>query len=187
MEDLLSQWRGYAPSGGVCIGFSTEKLKEWCNSIKVLSTTAKIAQVKYIASSEEIQEFDDENFSPLGNYEELLGLAPKYKNKGFEEEKEVRVYFRNHFLPDYGQQKLPKVEVGDKPCNIHYITKKKSWVKSYYNIPFDYGMINKIIIGPKLNMSIEEFKAYTAKISLEFCCLIDEVGISVEKTKLSFR
>ena len=121
--DLLSQWRGYANDGkGVCLGFSTQALKRYCEHVE---SVIRLEQVEYITEKdrqclldEQASSFlddlnglrdwiiekmtHDENdpdtdgllaFNVYSNIENILLDSLIYKQIGFREEKEWRLFF----------------------------------------------------------------------------------------------
>lgn len=186
-KDLLSQWRGYAFDGGICIGFSTEKLVQWSESIECLGSTAAIIPVQYVDLMKEL--CGSVTFDPIhiNNFEQLLEWSCKCKNKGFKEEEEVRICFRNYYELCDEQSELPVVKQAGNKCGINFSLAKNAVLKSYYDIPFDYDMINEIIIGPKLNFTTEEVKSYLLTCSTELVSLINSGKIKLTKTALTFR
>ena len=186
-KDLLSQWRGYAPNGGISIGFSTKMIQKWSKSINVLGAKAKVSPVIYINCIEDIFKKKKIDFAHTNNYQLLLEMAPQYKNDGFKEEKEVRIFFRNYFEPRDGEDELPTVLSGGEPCSIGFYLTTDVGLKSYYDILFDYDMIKEVIIGPKLNVGVKELEALLRNLSEELDNYIKNGIIKIEKTKLSFR
>ena len=186
-KDLLSQWRGYASDGGVCIGFSTKKLEQWAKSIEVLESKAEIIPVLYIDSMKELCESVKSDPIHAKHFEQLLKWSCKYKNKGFKEEEEVRICFRNYYEFCDEQYELPVVKQAGNKCDLNFILTKNAILKSYYDILFDYDMINEIMIGPRLNFTPGELKTYLLNCSVELYNLISKGQIKLTKTKLSFR
>lgn len=186
-KDLLSQWRGYAPNGGVSIGFSTEMLQKWSQSIEVLGEKAKVSSVKYVNCSEDIFKGKKIDFVHVNNYPFLLEMAPQYKNDGFKEEQEVRVFFKNYFELRDGADTLPTVLSGADPCTIGFCFTTAVGLKSYYDIPFNYNMIKEVIIGPKLNIEIKELDLLLRNSSEELYDYVKSGNVKIEKTKLSYR
>ncbi|OBI52880.1 DUF2971 domain-containing protein [Mycobacterium sp. E787] len=135
--DQLSQWRAYAKDG-VCIGFSTEVLRDslsaaradraYLKSVEYPGTSADPADI-----SDPIIEFmrnrrdeliaegcDDVNIRNVEIGREILMRVAFLKHAKFEEEKEVRVAVQgnpNHFTPNrYGI--VPRMKL---PLNPHAI------------------------------------------------------------------
>ncbi len=110
-NDILSQWRGYAPNGGVSIGFDFHtpvpfSIKNIYDSNNNYTKFADTSYVHYIEPiSNNIQ--DDLLKEKKKNLEQTTGIRAddiehnikaltKYmKHKGFEEEKELRIIFNN--------------------------------------------------------------------------------------------
>lgn len=189
LKDVLSQWRGYAPQGGVAIGFSKEKLKKWAQTIKVSEIdVAQLIDVEYINMVEDeklAKELKALGPIHVNNYGKILELMPKYKNDGFKEERESRIVFSN-FTKGQNGMKLPSVRQNDNICELGFCIFNGSDFRSYYDIPFDYDMIKEIIIGPKLNVSLSDIEvilSYAFPQTTKF----KEEQISIEKTRLSFR
>ena len=156
--DDLSQWRGYAPNGGVAIGFDTSFLKKMCDNIETTLIDEKhqfkgFDKIKYIDIKEKDKElrqnwediknefgkmptYSQENFAIILN--KLLELSNTYKNSAFKNECERRLYFCNYIGNDNTKIKY----------NNQYITQ---YMDMYYDIVFDFSMIKEIIIGPKVN------------------------------------
>ena len=182
--DLLSQWRGYAPNGGVCIGFNVEALSKWRNEIEVLNEPV-LEKIIYIGKkSKNVKElFDNLNGDFIVNgFKKLLKETPKYKNKGFEEEKEWRLFFYS-FIKQQNQQTLPTVKIMNKQISIDFMPYGGNQIKFYYDIPFELSMISEIIIGPKMNVVEDEIRTIINEADGD----IDLEKIKIEKTKLTFR
>lgn len=188
-KDLLSQWRGYAPNGGVAIGFNFEKLKQYIEDSTILCSKIKLEKLHYIDKNNPNKlnnEFDKwDNSHPFNNVENLLRLSVVSKNKGFEEECEYRMYFENFEKVDHANQPLPKVIVGNhKPCEIDFSIHNND-LKSYFDLSFTFDLIDEIIIGPKLNITEELLNSFLVK-----CDTNNEIDFSklkIETTKLSYR
>lgn len=102
--DILSQWRGYAPNGGYCIGFSTAYLRELCHKHSfslaqcVYDQSTKEAAVDRILDevirpihSSKMTEQEEQNF--IGNaIQAFRSVAPIFKHRSFEEEAEWRIW-----------------------------------------------------------------------------------------------
>ena len=152
-----------------------------------MSSDAKLLQVQYVNTAEEI--FQSEKISPIyiNDYERLINLAPKYKNKGFEQEAEVRICFRNFLEPRDEQSKIPDVQIDNTQCKMRFSLTNVSNPKSYYDIPFEYNMIKEIILGPKLNITDYDLKIFMCSVSQELYELIKSGKIIIKNTNLSFR
>lgn len=181
-KDLLSQWRGYAPNGGVCIGFNKNKLDNWCKKITVLGVSPVLEKIIYIGKkSKNVKElFDNLNGDFIVNgFKKLLKETPKYKNKGFEEEKEWRLFFYSFFSDN---QELPRVHLNQGNSDIQ-ISQQNRW----YDLPFPLDSIEEIIVGPKVFLSDGAIK-YLIKESCEVLFKrIENKQIKFTKTKLSYR
>ena len=167
-EDDLSQWRGYAPSGGVSIGFDFEMLKEYARSISVPDEQVRLEKVEYMDkddSSGNFSYFDRDGYdhsSPGDNIAEILKISPQFKNIGFQAENEYRMYFPKK-LPPVGEMPLPSVYVGGKEYPIDYKLSENGSMKSFYEIPFPFGMVKRIWIGPKLSQSVENVSEFVRR------------------------
>lgn len=188
-KDLLSQWKGYAPNGGVAIGFNFEKLKQYIKDSVILRSKIKLEKLNYIDKNnpEKLnKKFDKwDNSSPFDNIENLLSLSVLNKNKGFEEECEYRMYFENFEKINIANQPIPKVRVGNhKPCEIDFSINNND-LKSYFDIPFTFDLIDEIIIGPKLNITEEILQSFLFRYDTDK--EIDFNKLKIETTKLSYR
>lgn len=190
--DLLSQWRGYAQNGGISIGFDLVKLKEYFSKIFVGEKNLKLDKVQYLSKHNLTNIFDkdkkqEKNFFDY-EYSKLMEFAPIYKDIGFCEECEWRVYFQCE-INNNDYSNLPSVVVSDdkdtKEIKVDYQLQNNNDFKSYYDIPFSFDLIKEIIIGPKSKISTDEvFKL------LSYYDRKNELKITKEDiklTKLSFR
>lgn len=124
--DRLSQWRGYAPNGGVSIGFDLDRETKFSILTNDISSAAQVKEgnhrivrqsavhdVEYINLSEELteQEITDkvggwrickidiagkDIISDKAVSKKLAESIPYIKHKGFEEEMEKRLVFTNN-------------------------------------------------------------------------------------------
>lgn len=118
--DLLSQWRGYCPSGGYSLGMPLEKiensLKEegiyFCKAIYSAPNDDDIALVIERSFRDYVAQYTPIKTSPTKCFESLidhiLKEAPRYKHSGFEEESEWRAYSP---LIKIGDERLDVVEI----------------------------------------------------------------------------
>lgn len=156
LKDDLSQWRGYAPNGGVAIGFDYTKLSKFTESIKTnLGKNGTLEKITYISddqNSEDYYEkhlskwfdeinkrFNDDLKNDLPTELETTELSKcdyKFKNDGFKCEKEWRIAFRYHNEMEPKQLNVSQQDVPLKD-------------DAFY-IPFHLSMISEIIIGPKV-------------------------------------
>ena len=123
--DLLSQWRGYANNGqGICIGFSKELLMNKCAQDKSIFRLEKVIYITEKRRKEIVREvaneaieelrvlrkwivenmtFDDSSpdtdsllgYNFCGLIENFMIASLKYKQIGFKEEKEWRLFLNN--------------------------------------------------------------------------------------------
>lgn len=181
-RDLLSQWRGYAPNGGVCIGFKKQELENWYKKISILQGKTTLDKVTYIdkegMKNKKLFKNCKDNIL-VNNYEALLKNAPKFKNKGFQEEKEWRMYFLGFRIAEEGNP-LPCVQVNGESIKIGFMLYGNNQIKAYYDVPFELNMIREIIIGPKTDISVEELKTIISEYG-------GNIDINVEQTKLTLR
>lgn len=187
-KDLLSQWRGYAPNGGVAIGFNVEKLRKFLKKSDILCSKIELKKLNYIDKNnpEKLNnEFDKWNIDCyFDNIKNLLRLSVLNKNKGFEEECEYRMFFESFEKTNIGNQPLPKLEINNQSCEINFSINNND-LKSYFDVPFTFDLIDEIIIGPKLNITEEQIKSFLCK-----CDTKKEINfnnLKIETTKLSYR
>lgn len=169
--DLLSQWRGYARSGGVSIGFDKKELKKYSNSIKSINQPSNHSdlhhykpnnpiQVKYYDQQNiEKKVFEQQDFQNHFTEEDfyyIIDHLPMFKHPSFKEEKEYRIYFGN-YLSDRNQA-TPWVEFDGKMIDLQFLL-SESEIKFFYEIPFPVSALREIIIGPNCNLS--EFEIMT--------------------------
>ena len=167
-EDDLSQWRGYAPGGGVSIGFDPDMLAEYAESISVPDEQVRLEKVEYMDkddSSGNFPYFERGNYdhsSPADNIAEILKISPQFKNIGFQAENEYRLYFPKK-LPPAAEEPLPCVYVGGREYPVDYKLSENGSMKSFYEIPFPFEMVKKIWIGPKLLQSGENIRSFVKR------------------------
>mgnify|MGYP002524507025 CR=1 FL=1 len=176
-RDLLSQWRGYAPDGGVAIGFDRNELKSWAEKIISLGETAKFKNVEYYKKDDKrlkeiLKKFNDPFL--CNNYKNILKVAPLIKLDGFKEESEWRIYF-NGFTFSEGQP-LPLVNYENGQIEEECELGKNGKVKFFYSIPFSADMIEEILISPKGGISVEDMKGAIA-------CFWEDLGKNVAAGK----
>ena len=187
-KDLLSQWRGDAPNGGIAIGFNYNKLSDFINNTKVTKGKIKLDSIKYVSKDNpiELENIFDKwnNTIPLNNYSKLLECAEQYKNDGFEEEKEYRMHFIG--FEHYNNSQLSHfIEVGDNKVMLDFqLCNNCKDFRSYYDVPITLDLIEEIIIGPKLNLSIDLLKSFLNKYGNKE---IDFDNLKIELTKLTYR
>jgi len=121
---------------------------------------------------------------PLNNYSKLLECAEQYKNDGFEEEKEYRMHFIG--FERYNNSQLSHfIEVGDNKVMLDFqLCNNCKDFRSYYDVPITLDLIEEIIIGPKLNLSIDLLKSFLNKYGNKE---IDFDNLKIELTKLTYR
>ena len=102
--DLLSQWRGYAPNGGYCLGFSTKYLHDlsqrhsmtllpccYNDSIKTKNIREILDAYVDVTSSGKLKgEQEGEFIATL--VQDVRAIAPIFKHRSFEEEAEWRMW-----------------------------------------------------------------------------------------------
>jgi len=98
--DLLSQWRGYCPDGGVSIEltFPDKEIK-----FKIIGNKTKRELIYYSSPLKISYIIDDCDSNFLYEIEDKLIYIPLFKKSSFQEEKEYRILFNNkeHFLDKY--------------------------------------------------------------------------------------
>lgn len=184
-EDDLSQWRGYAPNGGFAIGFHKEKLEGFANSIKCLGQSARCVEIEYVDNDDKelLKAFKkiDPNGECFNHYNDLLNLSIKNKHNGFECESEFRIWFFDFGGTDICGNNITHVYKDNIGCNILFYNNQFG-LSSAYDIPFDINMIDKIIIGPKTNISTRDIEKMLKSL------YPTSVGkIKVDKTSLYYR
>ena len=201
-RDSLSQWRGYAPQGGVMIGFNTEKLREYAGKIydalqSEKKDFCKLTEIEYIEVS--MGKIDKKleqlfltfnNSIPVNNFEKLIEISAKYKNKGFKEEQETRLCFPNFVLGNPDRREIAFTD-REKPISLEYSTREidgKVSIYTFYDLPFPYEAVTEIIVGPKTYKSENEVRS----------CFLDSFethhvnkallnDFDISRTRLSYR
>ena len=191
-KDLLSQWRGYCPSGnGFSLGFDSKQLQimadeqefklvkciynknkqkkiieqlliEWAKELKKELPNLKNKQPPYLKEALLIE-------LRVRFFSKFLDIAPSIKNESFEEENEWRLISHPTSIDD------PKAEFRpDRSLIVPYI--KFKLAEKNGKIP-----VNRIIIGPTPHGSL----IYTSIMSI---LLKNDLGkCVVEKSKIPFR
>ena len=187
-RDLLSQWRGYAPDGGVAIGFDRNKLKSWAEKIISLGETAKLGDVEYYKKDDErLKEILKKFNAPFwcNDYKDILEAASLIKLNGFEEESECRVYFRGFTLAD--NLTLPLVNYGNYTIKEECELGKNGKVKFFYSIPFSADMIKEIVISPKGGASVDDMNGVIAYYWDDLRKNVAEGKTEINVSELSYR
>lgn len=187
-KDLLSQWRGYASNGGIAIGFNYNKLNRFIEKTKVPKGKIKLDYISYVSKDNPIElekVFDKwDNDTPLNNYSKLLECAVVYKNRGFIEEDEYRMYFDNYEKPD-NNAITPFISVDKNDIHANFqLSNNCNGFKSYYDVPITLDLIDEIIIGPKSYISPDLLKSF---LMLYGDSEIDFNKLNIELTKLTYR
>lgn len=133
--DILSQWRGYSPEGGVAIGFDLSNIRPFSILKRDRDEKKNDAyhiqlngcfEVKYISGDPKREDNPFPTLSDMNSsliLKESRKLIPYLKHNGFAEEEEFRLLFHNeggvltdaiHYRPHKGQR-IPfiKVYAGD--------------------------------------------------------------------------
>lgn len=193
--DLLSQWRGYTQdAAGVSIGMDEAFLKKWSYSFEN-RIIAEYCKVKYGGDEEATKQMFDKlyslakdvdfNFNPEDRerlsipfyqcLEKLSIQAFAMKEKGYSEEKEKRILYREYYhyddkegyqFMDYSSVKnlnnhIPDWEIKGPKYNIW-----KSGYKKYYELGFSRirdRFIREIILGPQCELSVEDVRELLAR------------------------
>lgn len=201
-SDLLSQWRGYANNGqGISIGFSKELLKRKCDQDKSIIRLEKVVYItekqhneitrkKAFEAIEElrglrkwiVQNMTNDDSSPdtdsllyfnfIGLVEGFMTDSLKYKQIGFKEEKEWRLFLKDKAY------KNPEWVVGENSemCGPNGFNETLSFLRNkilfnvtddnispYVPLSFsDIGedIIKAIWIGPKSHITERDMKLY---------------------------
>ncbi len=203
--DLLSQWRGYADDGyGVSIGFDTKHLFHVIDSIA--STDPMQGLIFFLSkinySEKEMKEEVQKLISPTecGKCETLQvlqekltfpiakieGSAPYYKSESFKEEKEWRIALTTVIGECCDYTKLHGVSDLAALSNFDYIHSNKKLISHFELIFADLKKaINKIILGPKCKVSVEEMRYFL--ISKGLLNNIDDRTIEIQNSSSSYR
>lgn len=202
--DLLSQWRGYANNGqGISIGFSKEMLQRKCDEDSSIFRLEKVeyitederqqiikdAAVEAITILKDLRTWIVENmthdnkssdtdgllgFNFLSWIKSFLTESLRYKQIGFKEEKEWRLFFKNQAY------KKPEWVLGEarelggpngfsdtisflKNSILFNITDNN--ISPYIPLPFselEDNLIRTIWLGPKSQISIRDIELYLA-------------------------
>ena len=151
-KDSLNMWRGYAPNGGIALGFNEARLidyfktniKDYYNN-NIITTSCNINYVN-------LDKIDDETkkeFEEIKTMTEVNNKAIKYKDISFHDESEVRIYFE---MPiKYINESIEKNTYSKSLMFNGKEIKQIKQGKYYYDIPIDLSLIEEIIVGPKVN------------------------------------
>ena len=193
-KDLLSQWRGYGSDGnGIAIGFNAQLLRKLdingsrYKFIKVIYDNEKVYEnIRSYMEKQMITILDDIKEEELDPENILFNLvtvvAPMmednyiFKNPGFVEENEWRVYYKQigNFDEDSGDEEiLLKGAFSVENEFIYPFSRSelkfrslKDDISSYFELGFERcksDIIKKIIIGPKCKINIRDMKILLRK------------------------
>lgn len=187
-RDSLSQWRGYAPNGGVAIGFDRNKLKSWAEKIISLGETAKLEKVEYYKKDDErlkeiLKKFNDQLW--CNDYKGILEAAPLIQSDDFGEKSDCRIYFRGFTVAD--DPIVPFVNYGKAPIEEEWEKGEDGEVKFFYSIPFSADMIKEIIISPKGGVSVENVKEKISRFWGDLEKNVAEGKTEINVSELSYR
>ncbi len=163
--DLLSQWRAYGNDGkGVAIGFDLkmlEKTNPFCSIHNILYRKYCDESAKMVFDELKLEAISDSDIGGIDTdtkikvvVSKLLPLLATYKNPAFREEQEVRLIY-NEDVEDLYTGKDDKLEHDFRLVGDNDITE-------FVHLKFKPTAIKQICIGPKCNMSDEDFKAITS-------------------------
>ncbi len=155
--DKLSQWRAYAPNGGLSLGFDLKKLKRYSSSITVGREQCIPKRIYYSRDAFVAQVLKKIDFSKpySGEFTHIHKNMPFYKDGAFREEREWRMGFwdslREQFSPFAESDAL---EAKDKKPKMRYRKSEDgNSIVFYYAFPFPIDALTQIVIGPKCNLN----------------------------------
>jgi len=203
--DLLSQWRGYADDGyGISIGFDRKYILKivdsfleanfmnsallWFEKInysqeEMKETIGKLIKPIEYGQCETIDEFEDKLTFPLA---EVDSMAPFYKSESFKEEKEWRLSLSSFIGTECKYTKLSKETPIANLGGFGYRSINKNIVSHFELTLKKFGKaINKVILGPKCKISIDEMRYYL--ISKGFLSSVDDKSIDIINSSSSYR
>lgn len=197
--DLLSQWRAYGDDGkGIAIGFEVGKIPHFdllkhkhgdCIKFPII-----LDEINYddINNEDEFLEkiiqsclliyrnTKNKNQAVDAGVHGLNLLSVFSKNKGFEEEQEVRIaYFPCYFdlLANLNQLPIKNINKMD----LKFRTNKNNLI-SYFEFKFSQDAIQKIILGPKCSIDKNQLTLFLNKYSPDVCR-----NNGVRKSSISYR
>ncbi len=188
-RDLLSQWRGYVPNGGISIGFNFNKIKNWIQKISFTYydnvLLNKVGYYNDYYNDAKLMKKLDSLLKLKGDrhLSKLRVLSVSSKMKGFQEEKEYRLWFDSYILGTKDGNALNIPEYNCIKSELKWAINRWGNPYPYYDIIFPLDMIDEIVIGPKLALSKNELK------SLIHTCLNPADGliladVPIEDTKI---
>ena len=155
--DKLSQWRAYAPSGGVSLGFDFAKLETYISSLSYIPKECRPREIKYKKRDfiNEVLKTIDFSHPYDEEIQTLLDNIPFYKNKSFGEEKEWRIGFREDLKEQYSPVDKSESQTSkDDKFSIRYRKcENGDSIVFYYAFPFPIEALTEIVIGPKCNLN----------------------------------
>ena len=188
-EDRLSQWRGYGDDGkGVAIGFNREILEKTKKKFAFNNEKSRIefrrVEYKIERQKEIIRQFWREQINvankTLHNIEidfelwiiesfyKLYGQAIFMKSSFFEEENESRIVFEIENEKDKenkNEELRNKIRIKEGEVTI-----RNGNIVEYYDLDISKllnGFIQKVILGPKCKVEIEDVKMVLEKYNYE--------------------
>ena len=136
--DLLSQWRGYSKGN---VGYSIEFCE---NEIKKLESLYLEECLYETSEKNELKTSIVNDFFNGKEINRLLNLSARYKNEGFKEEKEKRLWVL-----------LPIKDDAPIQTEIHF-REKKGVLVPYIKVPFEEKWIKSVTIGPSRDQDLAE-------------------------------
>lgn len=203
--DLLSQWRGYADDGyGVSVGFDRKYMKTITDLFLFeetdITNTFEFKKINYskdemnqeisklinpleIGSCLTIDEFEEKLTFPLA---QIDSLSPFFKSDSFKEEREWRLALTAIIGDNCEYSKLNAETSVAKFKKFQYCAINKNIVSHFeLELKEPHKAINKIILGPKCKISVDEMKYYL--ISKGLLKNIDDKSIIIETSSSSYR
>ena len=196
---LLSQWRGYGQSGGVCIVLDYQKLKELIekeynkhNYTIILEEFVKYKRYEY-CFKKEIKNISDSapnfinvalkdvpSFKPLEEkidigetYKPFMTIMAFSKHQGFEEEKEFRICFAAASITS-DKESRPNKEVHFRSTEYLAVP----YIKAFEGEEFDLPIV-RVIVGP----GIEQERRFN---SIRNLIIENKKPIEVIKSEIPF-
>lgn len=180
--DSLSQWRGYADdASGFSIGFNLSTVD---NYALPLPSNGKmyLKKVEYVDEKikEKIKDLIRNFKGKINDIFEfqyfIYGLDQySWKNSSFEEENEFRLIY----VPVI-EKRGNGYEIDPNVLSKIKFKQSRGKISAYFPLAFPEDKINRIIIGPKNNMTEDEVKLFLKASGF------DETIIDVEKSKIPY-
>lgn len=173
--DVLEQWRGYTPQGGLALGFSTDEMKTEADKQQLWLMNClyydhdKLNRVHAFIdqTNKTIADPKTEDAALFSDYvcAELMMEIPRYKDQAFISEREWRLFVYDNVL--------------DGKDRVSFYVNDRGIVP-YREFPFDPKMLKEIVLHPKTD------DAAVFGVS-EFLVSVGFSGVTVRKSVVPLR